>query len=921
MIGRVTRNTATSQLFSLSAFEQPHATVDCLLDLNPGVTARGLGALDWNLEDARSEEHTHALHPYPAKFIPQLPRQAIAALSRPDDLVLDPFCGGGTTAVEATVAGRRFYGIDANAVGIAIGRAKTSPLTGGDAHALTSLEATLLSLRRGDLLEGRPSWLPQIPNLSKWYDADVFRALGLARELVMQIEPDAARELALVSFVQAATRLSFQESETRYTSRPRPVDVLEVPRMFLRELRRMRRIAEEASGLGSRDVRFVVGDARDPVCFDLEPESAGLIVTSPPYPNTYDYHLYHRFRLFWLGCDPSELRQVEIGSHLKNQSKANPADAYLTDLQAVLENCLPLLPPGRFAVLVVGDGLFKGEVFETARHIERIAGDVGFEHVVTLDRLLPSHRRSVTKPGRRLTSEQLVFIRRPAAPRYARVLNPNYKLFPYESELLLRELRALRGSPRVRNDGAIEVIPNADIERAAFAHGFELHDGRTQSTLQRRAEGMPATTSRRKNSTYFAHGIHRYKGKFYPQLAKSLLNLSGLEPGRSLVVDPFGGSGTVALEAVLNGLDALSIDCNPVATAIARAKVSLASASPRRVEACIERVRLQVAGAPATGSAELTQFTPATLPELQRWFPEPALRKLDWLLGAIREEADERFVGFLEVLVSDIIREVSQQEPKDLRVRRRRVPISDAPVYELFLGRLDESFERLVAFWRHASSEDPRLGSAEVVLGTSSDPTVFRRLGGRRIHAIVSSPPYAAALPYVDTDRLSLAALFGYSSAERKAIEELMIGSREITERERASYESRLKRGEADVLPESTLTFLSDYRNAVAADAHAGFRLRQAPAVLLRYFHSMSAVLANLRDHVADGALCWLVLGDSRSTVSGRRWTIPTVDEVASIAEHRRFRVVDRIPITVTREDVLHSRHAITRNEILQLSA
>jgi hypothetical protein len=90
--------------------------------------------------------------------------------------------------------------------------------------------------------------------------------------------------------------------------------------------------------------------------------------------------------------------------------------------------------------------------------------------------------------------------------------------------------------------------------------------------------------------------------------------------------------------------------------------------------------------------------------------------------------------------------------------------------------------------------------------------------------------------------------------------------------------------------------------------------------VLFRYFHSMSVVLANVRDHLADGAVCWLVLGDSRSTVEGRRWTIPTVDEIASIADHRGFRVLDRIPITVTREDVLHSRHAITRNEILQLS-
>src|SRR4051794_8422692 len=43
-------------------------------------------------------ELNHGLHKYPAKFIPQLPRWALSyASSRRREVVLDPFCGSGTT--------------------------------------------------------------------------------------------------------------------------------------------------------------------------------------------------------------------------------------------------------------------------------------------------------------------------------------------------------------------------------------------------------------------------------------------------------------------------------------------------------------------------------------------------------------------------------------------------------------------------------------------------------------------------------------------------------------------------------------------------------------------------------------------------------------------------------------------------------
>jgi SAM-dependent methyltransferase len=49
---------------------------------------------------------------HPAKMLPAIARQAIAAYSHPGELVLDPMCGIGTTLVEAIHLGRHAIGIE-----------------------------------------------------------------------------------------------------------------------------------------------------------------------------------------------------------------------------------------------------------------------------------------------------------------------------------------------------------------------------------------------------------------------------------------------------------------------------------------------------------------------------------------------------------------------------------------------------------------------------------------------------------------------------------------------------------------------------------------------------------------------------------------------------------------------------------------
>src|SRR5580658_8960929 len=75
---------------------------------------------------------THGFYRYPARFSPVFARSAIEAFTKPMDTVLDPFMGGGTSAVEALGLGRRFIGSDLNSLSVFITRTKTTPLSTND---------------------------------------------------------------------------------------------------------------------------------------------------------------------------------------------------------------------------------------------------------------------------------------------------------------------------------------------------------------------------------------------------------------------------------------------------------------------------------------------------------------------------------------------------------------------------------------------------------------------------------------------------------------------------------------------------------------------------------------------------------------------------------------------------------------------
>jgi len=104
--------------------------------------------LNWALsfeqyKEAETTKHVHRLHPYKGKFIPQLVEYFLDSHTdsfktetyfKKGDIVLDPFCGSGTTMVQACELGMHAIGIDVSAFNALIANCKVTRYNLVDLH-------------------------------------------------------------------------------------------------------------------------------------------------------------------------------------------------------------------------------------------------------------------------------------------------------------------------------------------------------------------------------------------------------------------------------------------------------------------------------------------------------------------------------------------------------------------------------------------------------------------------------------------------------------------------------------------------------------------------------------------------------------------------------------------------------------------
>lgn len=359
---------------------------------------------DWTFEKADTRAATHAVHPYPAKFIPQIPRALIGALHPGDDsTILDPFCGSGTTLVEAGISDVPSVGIDLNPLACLISKVKVTPLN-------CSLEdAAKAAVRRAPA----EAAVPAIPKVDHWFSSQAQKALaGLVTSIDQEARPD-IRDALRVAFSSIVVRVSRQESDTRYAAIDKSVKRQDVDKYFLRAAKTV----GEAVSATWKDVARPRVRVINKNVLHATPDDVGarvsLVVTSPPYPNAYEYWLYHKYRMYWLGMDPLYVRENEIGAR-PHFFKKNPAtaDDFRLQMSAVFQLLRKVMVDGGYACFQVGNSKIHGRVIDNAELLRLAAAPFGFANIETLSREIPLTRKAFNPSHARIREERILVFRR-----------------------------------------------------------------------------------------------------------------------------------------------------------------------------------------------------------------------------------------------------------------------------------------------------------------------------------------------------------------------------------------------------------------------------------------------------------------------------------------------------------------------------
>ena len=494
------------------------------------------------------------------------------------------------------------------------------------------------------------------------------------------------------------------------------------------------------------------------------------------------------------------------------------------------------------------------------------------------------------------------------------LLSTDYKLKDYEVILQKREINYLNYEKLKKQKSKyfleINNLQQDRLSRLTFFHYYNYNNQKIP-TWQKLLESE--SKLQKKNSKYVTHGIHNYKGKFYPQLVKSLLNISQTKTN-SVLFDPFCGSGTVALEGYLNGMKAFGCDLNPLAVLISRTKLNILNVDYDELEKNVNKIlslKYSINDAPG-----LEYFLPECRGEIKKWFPLSVIKKISFLRKNIDSIDNEDIRDFLLIILSGIIRNISQQDPKDLRIRYRKFYIKNAPVMQLYRRNLKDNLKKIKYFQKIKINSSASFHNSKIWSANNTKIDDLKKIQ-EKVDIVITSPPYATALPYIDTDRLSLLTILDQSSIQRKEFEFLLTGSREIRSNSRKEFEDIINRGNFEEIKSHNGANLIKKLYKSSQNSNDGFRRKNMPSLLYRYFKNISLTFANLDKIVKKNGSIFIVVGDSFTVKDGNKISIPTTKILQEIGCEIGWKLKEKFPISVTTENLNHSKQSITTNHIL----
>ena len=246
----------------------------------------------------------HSICPYFAMF-PEILVKKNLIWSEPGDVVLDPFCGRGTTILESLLADRAALGCDVNPVAVCLSRAKAFPPS--ESRVLARLQ-DISEQKGGDLLDVYPEFfrwcfemstfkeIIKLKNNLNWREnaEDCFIAavtLGVLHGESHKTSNCLSNRMPRTISTKPKYSVNWWKEKNEY---PPKRDVFRIVRDMI-EYRYYSEAPERQGRVEECDARNVSD------CFSEYRGQVRMVITSPPYLNTTSFAEDQWLRLWFLG--------------------------------------------------------------------------------------------------------------------------------------------------------------------------------------------------------------------------------------------------------------------------------------------------------------------------------------------------------------------------------------------------------------------------------------------------------------------------------------------------------------------------------------------------------------------------------------------------------------------------------------------
>jgi SAM-dependent methyltransferase len=339
----------------------------------------------WRTPVANTESTLHQLSPYIGKLKSSIAADLVNRFSKPGDTIADPFCGAGTIALEAQLAGRHVFASDISPYAYTLTHAKLrAPIC--LSAALGQVEALLQESATGRQpdLRAVPVWV------RRYFNSQTLKeAISFASACKRHGSSFGLSCLLGILHHQRPGFLSYPSSHLVPYLRSKRFPLREFPELYEyrplrpRLLAKVSRAYKRFQGVPPTQASVAITAIEDLVL----PTTVDVVITSPPYMNALDYGRDNRLRLWFL--DPGAADRID-------ENTPRTMGEFTRLMKIFAEKVHAALKHGGHCVIVVGDSVSRDTTGHTADAVLRafVSAERRFALVGLMRDTIPDVRRS-----------------------------------------------------------------------------------------------------------------------------------------------------------------------------------------------------------------------------------------------------------------------------------------------------------------------------------------------------------------------------------------------------------------------------------------------------------------------------------------------------------------------------------------------